>query len=74
MGESGCSWRLGDSGWRGSGRAAATDDYIATVKTSNKKYDCRHEEVLRGVLPRSEHNNTESMKKKNTELLKEFNL
>ena len=46
MGESVCFWRLGDSGWRGPGRVVAIDDYIATVKISNQKYDCRHEDCL----------------------------
>ena len=46
MCESVCSRRLGDSGWRGSGRAVAIDDHIATVKISNKKYDCRPEDCL----------------------------
>ena len=76
MGESVCSWRLGDSGWRGSGRAVATDDYIPTVKIRNKKYDRSHEEVLQGVLPRFEHNSIKNMKAKNKEpdLLNEFNM
>ena len=46
IGESVCFWRLGDSGWRGPGRVVAIDDHIATVKISNQKYDCRHEDCL----------------------------
>jgi hypothetical protein len=46
MGESVCFWRLGDSGWRGPGRVVAIKDYILTVKISNQKYDCRHEDCI----------------------------
>ena len=46
MGGSVCFWRLGDANWGGPGRVVAIDDYIVTVKISNQKYDCRHEDCI----------------------------
>ena len=46
MGESVCFWRLGDANWRGPGRDVAIDNYMVTVKISNQKYDCRHEDCI----------------------------
>jgi hypothetical protein len=48
MEESVCFGRLGDARWRGPGRVVTIDAYIATVKISNQKYNCRHEDCLPG--------------------------